>query len=62
MDELAKELDEVLKDRQLADGDGTVDVEVLRLMELRAQLELTEQVETLNKRLADVTNMIRNKF
>jgi hypothetical protein len=60
--EALKELDLALNDRHLTDGDGTVDQETLRLMELRIHVELAAQIETLNRRLTDVTQMIRAKF
>jgi len=62
MNERIKELDKLLKIRTLADGDDTIDAETLRLMELRSQLALAEQVEKLTGTLRDVKEMIRNKF
>ena len=62
MNELIKQLDAALKDRSLTDGDGTIDEGTLRLMELRVKITLAEEVETLNRRLVDLTQMIRNKF
>jgi hypothetical protein len=62
MNELIKQLDETLKDRRVTDGDGTIDPDTLRLMELRTKIELADQVETLNRRLTELTQMIRNKM
>jgi hypothetical protein len=62
MNELIKELDAALKERHLLDGDSSVDSDVMRLMELRAKIELAAQIETLNRRMTDVTQMIRAKF
>lgn len=62
MNDKIKQLDEELKNRHLADGDGTIDQETLRLMELRIRFAQAEQTEILNRRLSDLTQMIRTKF
>ena len=62
MKERIKELDELLKHRRLADGDDTVDRGTLRLMELRVQLTLAEEVEKLHGAIRNVKETLRSKF